>query len=200
MSESINYKGCTVLIHDQTERLVANVEILEHNEADSSIEIENLPFLQTDDEYEILILTAPVPKAFRGKIGRHDSLKTIKLSKGRAHENRRAPRHKVTLLASIDAMVADGVVTALDAPFKAMLVDISQSGVRFRTVTGALGVGDRFQLHILPGKKDARPLTADVVYELDVPDADHSEFGCNLVNEVAASEADLHEYLSELNN
>jgi len=196
MSELSNFKGCTVLIRDESDRLVANIEILGHDLSENCIELTDLPVLQVDEECEVLILTAPVPQAFKGKVGRRGSQKIITLSKGREKENRRAPRHKVTLLASIEAMVCNGEMTVLETPFKAMLIDISQSGVRFRTVTGALGVGDRFQLRILPGNKDGKPLIADVVYELDVPNADHSEFGCNLVDEVASSEVDLHEFLS----
>ena len=46
MSELSNFKGCTVLIRDESDRLVANVEILGHDLSENCIELKDLPVLQ----------------------------------------------------------------------------------------------------------------------------------------------------------
>jgi hydrogenase maturation factor len=93
---------------------------------------------------------------------------------------RREVRYPVNLPACIEGLVYDNRLYPLQNKLNAQLVNISKSGVRFRTDYNALTVGGRVRMKMRVGN-DEKSLTADVVFRTDDP-PDCSEFGCKLVS------------------
>ncbi|MCL1806572.1 MAG: PilZ domain-containing protein [Oscillospiraceae bacterium] len=173
------YKGCLALIYNEQGDLLTRVRILEYDEGENSIEVEELPELPVGGLCEVMILTAPKPYAYRGRVHKRGGHIVITLFQGGEAEHRQETRYKIEMPADIESLVCDGVAYPLHSSVETQVVNISQSGVRIRADYHALSEGDRIKLHIKAGGKD-KLLTADVVNHKD-SESEFTEFGCHLV-------------------
>ncbi|MCL2030290.1 MAG: PilZ domain-containing protein [Oscillospiraceae bacterium] len=176
-----DYGKCIVLIYDDAKNQLAGVEIAEHDDVENRIKVHGLPRLPTETVYELLILTEPTPRAYKGRVHNYDRHTIFSLYRGQDSENRQETRYAIDAAARIESLVFDGTLYPLHTPLEARLVNISTGGMRIRTRFNALFDGNRFQIKIKIKDTD-KLLISDVVYRKDTP-PDSSEFGCRLVRE-----------------
>jgi len=176
-----NFEDCNAVIQGEDDTLLGNVKILEHDTASRIIEVDNILALGSEKLCNVLILTAPLPSAYKGRISKRAGRTYISLFKESSVENRQDVRHKVDLPASIEGFICNGKAYPLHTPVNTRILNISRGGLRMRTVFNALLYGDQFQLRIKSGEMDL-PLTARVIRRDDTAQQ-YSEFSCRLINE-----------------
>ena len=174
-----NFNDCNALIYDTEGVQVASVKIKQYHKQENYIELQDSHALISGKQYEVLILTTPMPYVYHGRFQKLGGEMVIRLYKEKRRENRRETRYKVNLRTHISCLIYDEKLHSLHTPLKAQLLNISKSGMRFRAVYNALTVGNKFQMHMRIGNDD-KVLTAEVVFCLDSP-PEYSEFGCRLI-------------------
>jgi hypothetical protein len=127
----------------------------------------------------LLVLSAPTPCEFMGRVTKEGLRFIIALYQGKEKESREAVRYKVNFRAQIENLVCDGRAFALHTPLEVQLINISKSGMRFSAPKNALRAEDRFQLRMKVGEGD-KLLIADVVHE-GKKDAVLTEYGCKFL-------------------
>jgi len=179
-SLSSDFTGCSILIYDEAGNDLGSTTIVSYNRAALRIEVKDTPLsLNMGSICRLLILSSPSPCEYQGRIVKEGSKKNIALFFGQEKENRRAARFKVNYPALIENLICDGKAYPLLSPLEAILINISQSGVRFRTPINAFSNGDRFQMRLLIGHT-AKLLIADVIDHVD-KDNSVSEYGCQFL-------------------
>ena len=171
-----DFNDCNALIYSTEGEQIANVKIKQHHKIENYIELHETQELVTGQQYEVLILTTPLPYVYQGRYQKLGGRSILKLFRESRKENRRETRYSINLPAHISNLVYEDKLHALHTPLTTQLINISKSGMRFRAVFNALTVGNKFQLHMKIGD-DEKVLTAEVVFCLDSP-PDFSEFGC----------------------
>jgi len=174
-----DFNSCNALIYDEKGTQLANVKILEYDGLENTIRIKGESALEAGMLCDVLILTAPTPFVYKGRVYDLAHYKVIRLFQGKTSCKRRETRYNADLPALVEGLVYDGKLFPLKMQMGAQVINISKSGLRFRTSPNALTIGNRFQLRMIVGT-DEKTLTADVVNCLDVPPT-ASEFGCRLV-------------------
>ena len=177
---SKDFKDCNAHIFDTEGTQVASVKVKQYHKIENYIEIQETSELVVGAQYEVLIFTTPLPYAYHARFQKHGGRMLLRLYKESRKENRRETRYNVNLPALIGSLVYDDKLHPMHTPLKAQLINISKSGVRFRSVHNALIVGNCLQMHMKIGD-DAKALTAEVIFCLDSP-PEYSEYGCRLVN------------------
>jgi hypothetical protein len=172
------FNDCSALIYDQKGNKLASVKILEHYKDDNSIDVPDLPELVIGSVCEVLVLTAPTPVVYKGRIHKLAECKNIKLFKGVSSCKRRETRYLTDLPAQIEGLFYDGKLYPLHSALEARVINISKSGVRLLAKFNALNIGCRFSMRVKIGN-DTKLLTADVVFRRDTP-PESTVFGCHL--------------------
>ena len=99
--------------------------------------------------------------------------------RGRERENRGAVRYMINSQAVIENLIYDNKASQLHTPLSIELVDVSKSGVRFRSRNYSLTDGDRFQMRMKMNESE-KLLIADVVHHVD-KEAGITEYGCRFL-------------------
>lgn len=176
---SINsdYTGCKIYIYDEDGNNLCCTQVTYYNRSVLRIEVEEPPSsLDAGDPCKLLIMTTPVPCEYRGRIIRIGKRKPIAMYHGRECEKRAEPRHKVVLPAHIDNYVCDGGIYPLHTMLPVKMINLSKSGVRFRTPHYALNIGDRFVMRISI-KDKSRMVLAEVKNQLH-SGTNFTDYGC----------------------
>jgi len=179
-SLSADFTGCPVLIYSESGVLLGSTEIEAYDRGVMRVEVkETPPSLNAGGVCRMLILSSPSPCEFQGRIIKEGARKSIAMFFGQEKENRSATRYKVDYEATIENLICDGKAYPLHTPQVVSLINISQSGARFRTPQYSFIDGDRFQMRMLI-KDSAKLLIADVVNHID-KDNGYSEYGCRFL-------------------
>ena len=179
-SLSSDFTGCPVLIYDNDGERLGNTVITSYNRTSLRIEVKDTPqSLDAGCTCKLLILSSPSPCEFCGRVNKDGNKKIIAMYFGHEVENRGSTRYKVSFPGAIENLICDGKAYPLHTPLQVRLMNISQSGVRFRTPYYSLIDGDRFQMRI-EINNSAKLLIADVVNHVD-RDNDSSEYGCRFL-------------------
>ena len=177
---SADYTGCSVLIYDIDGYYLGNTVVTDYDKATLRIEVQALPPVLTSGAgCRLLILMAPTPYEYQGRIVKEGTKTSIAMYKGKEKENRGATRYKVELKAIIEHLVCDGQAYPLHTPLEVVIINISKSGVRFRTPFFAMTDGDRFQMRIKISNNE-KLLIADVTNHID-KGSEASEYGCSFL-------------------
>ena len=179
-SLSADFTGCPVLIYDESGVLLSSTEIETYDRSVMRVEVKEMPpSLNAGGVCRLLILSSPSPCEFQGRIIKEGSRKSIAMFFGQEKENRSATRYKVNYEAMIENLICDGKAYPLLTPQVVSLINISQSGARFRTPRYSFTDGDRFQMRMII-KDTAKLLIADIVNHVDKSE-DSSEYGCRFL-------------------
>ena len=174
------FENCNVLIYNDKGDLLANVKILDYDWREKSIVVKNIPILANVRHCDLLILSSPAPFSYKGTMYQnYDGNKAIKIYQEKEQENRKEMRYKVNLPASIRNFIYDGKDYPLSTPLDVEIVNISKSGMRFRSKPNAFEKGNKFHISMKLGDNE-KTLTAEIVNHLNIS-ADLTEFGCRLV-------------------
>lgn len=180
MSASSDYTGCSILIYDLAGNHLGNTVITYYEKNSLRIEIQSTPSaLNAGDLCKLLILSAPAPYEYFGRVLKENSTRAIAMYKGQEKESRGATRYKVSLPAFIENLICDGRAYPLYKPLTVLLLNISKSGVRFRAPFYALSDGDRFQMKMKISDNE-KMLIADVTNHVD-NGSETSEYGCHFL-------------------
>ena len=179
-ASNTDYTGCSVLIYDPEGNHLGNTVVTDHDKNTLRIELQTVPAaLVSGAGCKLLILMAPTPYEYQGRAVKEGTKITIAMYKGKEKENRGSARYKINLKAAIENLICDGRAYPLHTPLEVTLVNISKSGVRFRTPFFALTKGDRFQMRIKISDNE-KLLIADVVNHMD-KGSEASEYGCRFL-------------------
>lgn len=179
-ASSADYKGCSILIYDSDGNHLGNTVVTDYDKATLRIEVQTVPpALTSGAGCRLLILMPPTPFEYQGRVVKEGAKITIAMYKGKEKENRGSMRYKVDLKALIENLVCDGHAYPLHTPLEVAIINISKSGVRFRTPFYAMTDGDRFQMRIKISDNE-KLLIADVTNHID-RGTDSSEYGCRFL-------------------
>jgi len=177
---SANYVGSAILIYDTDGNHLGSTLVTSHDKMSMRIEVQDVPpALSVGNECALLILTSPAPCEYQGRLIVEGPKKIIAMYRGRVRENRGAVRYKVNTPAVIENLIFDGKPYRLHTPFNVKLMNISQSGVRFRAQSYALSDGDRFQMRLKISGSE-KLLIADTIHHIDL-DGATAEYGCQFL-------------------
>ena len=175
-----DHTGCTVLIYDTEGNHLESTVIKEYDKVALRIEVQKMPaVLSTGASCKVLILTAPSPCEYHGRVISDARRSAIALYQGHEKENRSAVRYRMNAPALIDNLICDGRAYPLFSPLEVCIVNISKSGVRFKAPNYSFIDGDRFQMRMKISEND-KLLIAVVVNQKDV-DNQTSEYGCQFL-------------------
>ena len=175
-----NHTGCAILINDNDGNHLGSTVITGHERDTMRITVQHMPpTLHINSEYSLLILSAPAPCEYQGRLVSEGSKKMLAIYRGRVRENRGAARYKVSSPAIIENLIYDGKAYRLHTPLKIEVINISKSGVRFRAQSNALSEGDRFQMRMKISDSE-KLLIAETVNHADKDNAP-SEYGCQFL-------------------
>jgi len=175
-----DYTGCSVLIYDEAGNHLGSTVVTDYNKNALRIEVQGAPStLKVGSRCRLLILSSPSPCEYQGRVAREGAKKTIAMFYGQEKENRGAARFKVNFPAVIENLICDNRAYPLHTPLAIELVNISQSGVRFRAPYNALSDSDVFQMRMRINNSE-KLLIANVVYHTD-NGTETSEYGCRFL-------------------
>ena len=179
-SLSADFTGCPVLIYNESGIQLGNSMVTHYSRNAMRVELKEIPSpLEVGEVCRLLILSSPSPCEFQGRITREGNKKGVAMFFGQEKENRSSTRYAVSYKAMIENLICDGKAYPLHTPLEATLMNISQSGARFRTPRYSFTDGDRFQMRMLI-KDSVKLLIADVVNHID-KDNGFSEYGCRFL-------------------
>jgi len=174
-----DYTGCPIHIYDESGNHLCNTMVTYYNKKILRIEVEDPPDLEAGDECKLLILTAPKPCEYRGRIIRIGKRKPIVIYRGQELEKREESRFRVKMPASIEDFICNGNPYPLMLPLRVELINISKRGARFRAPFNTLSDGDRFLLRMRIGDKE-KVLLTEIKNHLDNENG-ISEYGCRFI-------------------
>jgi len=175
-----DYTGCSIFIYDESGNQLNRTLVTYYNKRILRIEVEEPPLaLDAGDACKLLIMTAPKPCEYQGRIIRIGRRKPIAMYSGKELENRAETRYKVKLPATIENYICDGSAYPMHVPLDVELTNISKGGTRIRTPYNALSKGDRFLMRMdISGRN--KLLIAEVRNLFDVG-SEASEYGCKFL-------------------
>ena len=180
MSLGGNHTDHSVLIYDADGNHLIDTVVKFHDRQEKHLQVGIMPdSLKVNDDCKLLILSAPAPCEYLGKVKKVGGNLFIAMFQGHTKENREATRYNVNTYAVIDTLVADGKPYELHTPVKVILLNISTSGVRFRAPYYSFDDGDIFEI-LLDIKNNRKRLTAQVVNHVDREPA-ASDYGCRFI-------------------
>ncbi|MCL2501458.1 MAG: PilZ domain-containing protein [Defluviitaleaceae bacterium] len=182
MALGSDYTSCTVLVYAPNNKYITEDTISEHDKKQQWIELRRgLPqSLRVADICSLLILTAPSPCEYKGRVVRDMSRFVFALFKGQEKENRRMERYAVNFTATVEALIIDGEIFPLFEILAVNIINISRTGVRFSAPSNSFLVRDRFTLRMKISGND-RLFTAVAVNSVDR--GCFTEYGCRLIGE-----------------
>jgi len=175
-----DYTGCSIFIYDELGNHLGRTLVTYYNRRILRIEVEEPPSgLDAGDGCRLLIMTAPKPCEYRGRIIRIGRRKPIAMYSGKELENRTEVRYRIKLPAIIEDYICDGRAYPMHEPLKVELTNISKGGARIRAPFNALSEGDRFLMHMdICGRN--KVLIAEVRNHVDFGHMS-SEYGCKFL-------------------
>jgi hypothetical protein len=168
------------MAYDNNGELVATAKIWSHDDVENIIEVQNLPELELEKIYDLLIPTSPVPYTCSGRVIKRANSKYILLTRVKETENRRDIRFKVDLPGVIEHLIYDGIHYPMLNSLEVRLNNLSKGGVRFKAIYNTLSNGDMFSIRIKMGGESEKLLMALVVYRADT-DNYLSVYGCRFL-------------------
>jgi len=179
-SLSADFTGCPVLIYNEAGVQLGNSVVTHYSRNAMRVELKEIPSpLDVGGVCRLLILSSPSPCEFQGRVTRDGNRKGVAMYYGQEKENRGSTRYTVNYQAMIENLICEGKAYPLHTPLEATLMNISQSGARFRTPRYSFTDGDRFQMRMII-KDTAKLLIADIVNHVDKGE-DSSEYGCRFL-------------------
>jgi len=168
------------MIYDKTNTHSGSSVVTQHNKDTQKIVVEEAPSsLKVGDSCRILILSSPKPCEYQGRMISENPKTIIVIHHGREREGRGAVRYSIKSPAFIENLICASRAYRLHSPLEVELINISKSGVRFRSQYYSLLDGDRFQMRMKINNIE-KLLIADVVNHMDI-DAETSEYGCRFL-------------------
>lgn len=180
---SADFRECSILIYDAAGNYLGSTVVTEYDKSALRIEVEALPrILYPGNSCRLLILTAPSPCEFQGRVIKEGAKILLAMYQGQEMENRGAVRYKINFPAFIENLIYNGKAYPLLTPLKVELVNISKSGVRFNAQPYSLIEEDRFQTRLRIGDGE-KLLIAIVKNHLDKFDnsSEKAEYGCQFL-------------------
>jgi len=175
-----DYTGCSIFIYDESGNQLCRTLVTYYNRRILRIEVEDPPSgLDAGDGCRLLILTAPKPCEYRGRIIRVGRRKPIAMYGGKELENRCETRYRIKLPATIENYICDSSAYPMRLPLKVELINISKGGARILAPYNALSEGDRFLMRMGVSGRD-KVLIAEVRNHIDLGDK-ASEYGCKFL-------------------
>jgi len=179
-----DFTSCNALIYDEDGQLLATVKILAYDRIENSIEIQGEPILDMVKKCDLIILTDPLPYAYKGTIhkpvlNKADSCKLIRLYQENRKENRSEARYRINLTTNADSLIFKGEAYHLHTPLDVQVIDISKSGLRIRSKLYAFADGNSFHVQLQIGGSDTRMLV-EIINTTDFAPY-YSEYGCRFV-------------------
>ena len=175
-----DYSGCSILIYDSGGNHLGDTVVTFYDKSSLRVEVRDMPAsLNVGNMCKLLILSAPTPYEYFGRVLKEGSRWAIAMYKGQEKENRSAARYKVNSKAVIENLVCDGKAFPLHTPLEVTVTNISRSGLRIRTAHYAMTNGDRFQMRMKISDGD-KLLIADVTNHVDRGN-ESSEYGCRFL-------------------
>jgi len=175
-----DYTTQTVLIYDTDRNHLITTYILMHERDTKQIIVEKLPdSLKLNNSCKVMILTAPTPVEFDGKIKRLGNGLCIAMFQGQERDSRSSERYSINTQAQITTLVVDGKNHPIQTPINVVLMNISTTGVRFRAPFYSFEVGDQFQMDFSVGKNQKKVVVL-VVNTVD-NGRDSSDYGCRFL-------------------
>ena len=173
-----DFNGCAVYIYDLSGKLLAKTSVVEHNTANSAIDVSFVPDLADQSKYNLLILHAPSPYAFTCICVAKDDITTLLLVDGDVKEQRSDSRYEMNGTVNVLAYLYEGKAFKLLTPLEAGLVNISKGGMRLRMKLNSLSIDD--VIHVSLNIGDNRRVLSAHVVNLNNTD-DYAEYGCELL-------------------
>jgi len=175
-----DHTGCSVLIYDADGNHLDSTFITNYDKTSLRMEIQRIhPELNAGSICKVMILTAPSPFEYHGRVKSDATGTYIALYLGQERENRGSERYKLSTTAMIENLICDGRAYPLYSPLEVNLVNISKSGVRFRSPFNSFSIGDRFQMRMKISETDKLLITV-VVNKADIG-TEASEYGCQFL-------------------
>ena len=175
-----DYTSCSVIIYDVVGNHLGTTTATGYDKGSLRLRVREVPgILNLGDVCKLLILTAPSPCEFNGRIVRENLTEMIALFQGHEKEERGAVRYKVNYPALIENLVYDSKAFPLLEPLVVEMLNVSKSGVRFRAPINALSDNDRFQMRIKINENE-KVLIADVVNHFD-QESGMTDYGCRFL-------------------
>jgi len=175
-----DFTNQTVLIYDTNGNHLISTHVVDYDKVVKQLTVHTIPEeLKLNDTCKLLILSAPTPCEFGGKIKGTLHNPYIALFQGQTKENRDAARYLVTTPAIIPAYIIDSIVHPIQNPIKVVLINISTSGVRFRAPFYSFEIGDEFQMHFVINNNQK----AMIAHVVNVKDNEpiSSDYGCRFI-------------------
>jgi len=179
-----DYTGHAVLTYSPEGEFLGEGMILSHDKQLQWIELRNEfapSTLKKDDICPLLIMTAPSPHEYKGRVVKYGKSLVFAIFKGKEKEDRATARHKVNLPITIEELMNDGNTSSSHEKIAANVINISRTGVRFSIPHKSLLVGDKVSFRMRVAENDR--LYAAVVVNSISKDSNISEYGCRLVSE-----------------
>ena len=173
-----NYQDCYVIVYDKFGNELIKTQITDHNTDTSIIEVSGFIKHDESEHLSLLVLSSPAPLSYLGTLKRSGMVTSdIAIFKGQKKEDRSSIRHKINASALLDNLQEHIVNKSF--PLEVELIDISQSGTRFRGKRGILRIGDKFRMHII-NSAVGHSLVAEVKNSRDA-DIWNVEYGCRFL-------------------
>ena len=180
MALSGNHTDQSVFIYDSDGNHLIDTVVKFHDREEKHLQVGTMPeSLKVNDDCKLLILSAPVPCEYLGKVKKVGGNLLIAMFQGHTKESREAARYNINTSALIDRLITEGKPYELHTPVKVVLLNISTSGVRFRAPFYSFDDGDMFEI-LLDIKDNKKRLIAQVVNHVDREPA-VSDYGCRFI-------------------
>jgi hypothetical protein len=177
---SSDYTDNTVLIYDTNGTLLRTTVVTVYNKQEQRMQVRLMPStLGVNDDCKLFILSSPSPCEYLGKVRKEAGVLYIAMFQGQEKENRGATRYAVDTHGQIDSLVCDDQPYPLHSPVKVMLINVSTTGMRFRTPYYCLTIGDIISMHLIVSGTEKQLIAKVVNYS----DREHesSEYGCRFL-------------------
>lgn len=178
-----NYTGCTIFIYDTFGNMLAKATVAEHSgDARPLVVYSRALATKSGAHVSVLIAAGNVLHEYSGRLRTSvmDGAATeILLFQGKVKESRAAKRYNVNTEAFIHAMVFGGTILRLLHPLKALIVNLSTSGVLISTPPNYFMIGHVFKL-VFAIEDNSTTVFAKVV-RITGAAADAVQYGCAFV-------------------
>ncbi|MCL2203116.1 MAG: PilZ domain-containing protein [Defluviitaleaceae bacterium] len=176
-----DYTGNAVLIYTAEGEYIQKSEIAQYNKRNFQLKLRGgLPsFMKEGDVYALLVLAEPSPREYEGRVEVDKTDLVLVLYRGKEKESRRSSRYKVNFNAKIVSLVRHEEIFPLHTPLDAVVINISQGGLRISAPVNSLRKGDKMQI-MVQFETTEKLMTALVTNYLDSNEY-ASEYGCGLM-------------------
>jgi hypothetical protein len=182
-----NIIGSPVVVYDDDGNRLAHSEVLDFNKTEMRLEVDELPdSIATGEVYDLLIICAPTPWEYKGRVLGSGLKREFALFQGKQRDSRGARRFKVDFHAGIEAFVSEGQIFALHKPVGIRVVNISKTGLRFVAKHTTLKFGDVFHMRMALSDSNEKQLEAEVV-NTNIKEDSTAEYGCRFISEGGVS-------------